>query len=114
MCKNSLDFKRAWIRFREFGGLKLLWEYYRMGLTKPIIAAAFRCIKERRSLKTVYYVVQEKAEQKLIDRYGHLLRNSPDRQHRNDEAAGNVPPIIWTAWLQGMEQVPRLVRSCMA
>lgn len=79
MCKNSLDFKRAWIRFREFGGLKLLWEYYRMGLTNPIIAAAFRCIKERRSLKTVYYVVQEKAEQKLIDRYGHLLKDSADR-----------------------------------
>lgn len=114
MCKNSLDFKRAWIRFCEFGGLKLLWEYYRIGLTKPIIAAAFRCIKERRSLKTVYYVVQEKAEQTLIDRYGHLLKDSADRQHRNDEAVGNVPPIIWTAWLQGLELAPRLVRSCIA
>ena len=114
MDKNSLDFKRAWIRFREFGGLKLLREYYRMGLVMPIIAAAFRCIKERHSLKTVYYVVQEKAEQVLIKRYGRLLKNIPDRQHRDDDVAGHVPQIIWTCWLQGFDQAPCLVKACMA
>ena len=29
---QKLDIYRAWIRFREFGGLRLLREYARLGL----------------------------------------------------------------------------------
>ena len=107
------DINRTWIRFREFGGLRLLREYARLGLLWRLIGIVVWCMLKRQSMKYAYSLFLERVERVLVERYGGLL----DKALYGAEipaAAVYVPSIIWTCWLQGIEQAPELVKACLA
>lgn len=114
---QKLDIIRAWIRFREFGGVRLLREYARQGLLRRLVGIVVRCMLKRQSMKYAYSLFLERAETVLIERYGGILDEALDDSRKGentDTADVNVPNIIWSCWLQGIEQAPELVKACLA
>lgn len=111
----AIEIRRAWHRCLEFGGLRLVCEYARIGLLSDIISACMRCAVNGSSLKTVYSVIMEKAEHVLKQRYGKMIDQALQKNRSNEDIKkSGVPHIIWTCWLQGMEKAPPLVRACIS
>jgi len=103
------DFDRLIIRLRQFGGMRLLWQYLRMGVLWTGIRECFRCIVNGRSLKYVYPAITRRIDKTLTERYSNApLYTEPTMPH-----AKNVNDnVIWFCWLQGMENAPDLVHAC--
>lgn len=108
------DIKRFWIRFWEFGGFRLLREYARMGLVSPLVGALGQCAWRRRPIKNAYSVIFSVVEKELAERYGHILREAVLASRQREKEEGKVPPIIWTCWLQGVDQASDFIHLCMA
>lgn len=96
---QKLDINRAWIRFREFGGVRLLREYARQGLLWRLVGIVVRCMLKRQSMKYAYSLFLERVETVFIERYGGILDEALDDSRKGentDTADVHVPNIIWT------------------
>lgn len=110
-----VDFDRLIIRFRQFGGWRLVWQYVRMGVLWTGVGALVRCAMKGRSLKAAYPVMTEKVDGILIRKYRHILDEMKVRHVENlTPNDGGVPKIVWFSWLQGIDQAPDLVKVCLA
>ncbi len=111
------DFDRFLIRYRQFGGWRLVGQYAHMGVLGTAVMAVLRCIVNGRSLKEAYSVVTRRVDEVLDRRYQSVLERYVDRvkQRETDGEHGyEVPKIIWTAWLQGLDNAPEMVKACVA
>lgn len=108
-----MKFMQVFRRYREFGGLRLVWQYVRMGLLWQAVNAlgfGFR----RRSVKQAYARFMVCVEKKLRDRYEFIMLDSKacaEEPENGDK--DTVPNILWTCWLQSLEQAPLLARQCV-
>ena len=109
MKKSMLDTSRLITRLRQFGGLRLLVQYARMGVLWTGIKACLRCLWEGRSLKQAYPVITRKIDDMLIAQYADAPQYSDDGPQTARRVGDNV---IWFCWLQGMDRAPALVRAC--
>ncbi len=111
------DFDRFLPRYRQFGGWRLVGQYARMGVLGTAVMAVLRCIVNGRSMKEAYSVVTRRVDEVLDRRYQSVLERYADlvKQQETDGEHGNeVPKIIWTAWLQGLDNAPEMVKACVA
>lgn len=104
------DFNRLVIRFRQFGGIRLVWQYAKMGVLWPGIKECIRCALTRQSFKKVYVKIQKRVEQILIDeeklvRHKQCTTNTEQVEYAHSST-------IWFCWLQGMDKAPELVHTC--
>jgi len=106
-----MDYRKLYNRYKQFGGLRLVREYARLGLLWPITKAFFRCLLKRESFKRIYPEMLKKVEPFLKKRYEGFLQTRKDYstgltfEHRRNE-------IIWFCWLQGLENAPEIVKTC--
>ncbi len=108
---------RFLIRYRQFGGWRLVGQYVRMGVLGAAVKAVLRCIVNGRSLEDAYSVVTQRVDEVLERRYQSVLDRYADhvKQRETDGEQGyEVPKIIWTAWLQGLDNAPEMVKACVA
>ncbi len=108
---------RFLIRYRQFGGWRLVGQYVRMGVLGAAVKAVLRCIVNGRSLEDAYSVVTQRVDEVLERRYQSVLDRYADhvKQRETDGEQGyQVPKIIWTAWLQGLDNAPEMVKACVA
>ncbi len=110
------DFDRLFIRFRQFGGWRLICQYARMGVLPTAAVALVRCVIRGKSPKEVYPEVTRKVDELMAMRYWPILERYADGV-AHDAEIGNkvhdVPKIIWTAWLQGFGNAPEMVKACL-
>lgn len=108
-----MDFKILVTRFRQFGGLRLVIEYAKLGVLWVGIKAFFRCFVRGQSYKAIYPKVLKIVNPVLINRYSFLMRErmSEVSLERLDH---NRSKIVWFCWLQGLESAPQLVLQCYA
>lgn len=100
-------------RFREFGGLRLVWAYLRMGVLFVGIKALVRCLFRGESVKEIYPAIRRKVDRRLLKKYADLLNdNVAQEAERQVGVKEDIPHIIWTCWLQGEENAPPLVKAC--
>ena len=118
-----MDFQKLITRFRQFGGMRLVWEYAKLGALWPATKAGVRCLVKGQSFKGIYPEVLRKVEPFLVERYGTRIpqiaqeikantkctndTNEIPHQVRNEE-----PRTIWWCWLQGLAAAPPLVKAC--
>jgi hypothetical protein len=108
-----MKFKRLYRRFCDFGGIKLVKEYTRIGLL-PLCCKEFVAILTRRKQAIdAYGNIMVRAGQKLQHKYQSVM-NDLDNQYRNDHEIGKHSNKVWVCWLQGMERAPLLVQVCYA
>lgn len=112
------DLDRLYVRFRQFGGWRLVREYARMGVLWTGVKELGRCVFTGRSVKTVYPALMERVEGKLLERYGasvearYLKQVGHETREKGNEKTGEKPKVIWTCWLQGGDEAPELVKAC--
>ena len=93
-----MDYHKLTLRFKQFGGFRLVWQYARLGVL-PVI--------KRQSFKAIYPGVLERIEPFLVERFPvsrfKIQVNELSHEH---------PKVIWWCWLQGIEVAPPIVRVC--
>lgn len=116
-----IDFDRLIVRFRQFGGWRLAWEYVRMGLLWVIVKEIFRCAVHGRSFKSIYPAIEKVVDPMLIEKYRPSKSPFKGDLGRSKEL-GNKSPYqgdleglhIWSCWLQGWDKAPELAKACLA
>lgn len=112
------DFDKFKKRFVQFGGWRLILQYARMGLLWTGVKALIRCVVSGKSFKAAYPAVTERVDEILIERYRHILDENKDRFSKANPNSGKrresaVSRIIWSAWLQGLDNAPEMVNVCL-
>ncbi|MFW5612778.1 MAG: capsular polysaccharide synthesis protein [Prevotella pectinovora] len=112
------DFDKFKKRFVQFGGWRLILQYARMGVFWTGVKVLLRCVVSGKSLKAAYPAVTERVDEILIERYRHILDENKDRFSKANPNSGKrresaVSRIIWSAWLQGLDNAPEMVNVCL-
>ena len=105
-----MDFDKLIIRYRQFGGLRLVWEYAKLGVSLVVAKGFFLCLYKQRSFKAIYPKVLRKIEPYLVKRYSSLVQEF--NSSRCSSLPHEHPKVIWWCWLQGKEQAPPIVKAC--
>ena len=101
-------------RFLQFGGLRLVWQYAKMGVLWSGGKALLHCAWHGQSLKTAYALVTQKVDDILLDRYQYVLDEALAKlgeckisevnrlESKSSEADGQisdsqtrVPKVVW-------------------
>ena len=102
-----MDFRKLTTRYNQFGGMRLIWEYEKVGVLPVVVKGFVKCIVKRKSFKAIYPKVLKLVEPFLIERFqvsGFKIHVS-DLPHEH-------PKVIWWCWLQGLEHAPKIVTAC--
>ena len=84
-----------------------------MGTLWPDTKALLHYIKEGRKFKTAYPEMIGTVEKILAMKYRYILDDAL-KDYSFDVVDGiSVPEIVWTCWLQGMEDAPYMVKHCI-
>ena len=121
-----MDFQKLITRFRQFGGMRLVWQYAKLGALWPAVKAGVKCLVKGQSFKGIYPEVLKRVEPFLVKQYAPLVSgfkfqvssegastnctnvtNEIPHQVRNEE-----PRTIWFCWLQGLAAAPPIVKAC--
>lgn len=113
------DFDRLRVRFREFGGWRLVVQYARMGVLWVGIREIVRCALTGRSMKAVYPKVTQRVDEILYRSLSPILSCKEGEVQTEGigrmvtPSAGEEEAIIWFCWLQGLEEAPEMVHACL-
>lgn len=107
------DFCRLIIRFHEFGGLRLLIAYYKMGVLRIGLKAICSCARKNESFKNAYPEITRHIDEMLSQRYGHIVKDAIDKKDKVENST-KIPNIVWSCWLQGTDNMPKMVSECIA
>ena len=73
-----MDLKKLITRYKQFGGLRLVWQYTELGALWPAVKAGVRCLVKRQSFKAIYPEVLSKIEPYLVKRYAQVLQSKKE------------------------------------
>ena len=102
-----MDFDKLTTRYKQFGGLRLVWQYAKLGVIPVVIKGVVICIVKRQSFKTIYPKVLERVEPYLVEQF-QVSRFKIQAKGLSHEH----PKVIWWCWLQGIENAPSIVKAC--
>ncbi len=102
-----MDFNKFIIRYKQFGGFQLLWEYTKLGILPVVVMGFFRSIFKRRSFKTIYPDVLGRVEPFLKEQF-----RVSDFKPQDKDLLHKHPKVIWWCWLQGFDNAPEIVKVC--
>lgn len=111
VCLIIMDYRKLINRFKQFGGIQLVKEYYRLGLLWPITKTSFRCLVKRESFKKIYPVVIKKVQPFLMKQYYGFMKNRKD-YYADMALEHQRSKVVWFCWLQGLENAPKVVKVC--
>ncbi len=106
-----LDNKKLWSRYKQFGGLRLVWQYTKLGVLPVVIKGVMKCVAKKRSFKTIYPEMLRIIEPFLITKYGSRVQEFK-KFNSSRELKHEHPKVIWWCWLQGKEQAPPVAQAC--
>ena len=101
---------RTLFRFREFGGIRLIKEFARMGMLPLCFKQTVAVFLKRKKPIEAYGSILEQAGRSLKGKYEPLLNEIETRYSK--ETGGKRSRYVWVCWLQGIENAPKLVQVC--
>ena len=116
-----MDFHKLTTRFRQFGGMRLVLQYAKLGALAAIVKGIVSCVVKRHSYQFIYPEVLKRIEPMLIAKYGSRVLCKQSEQARAQEFKQSNgtrvlkhkhPKVIWWCWLQGLEKAPNIVKAC--
>lgn len=103
------DFNQLITRYRQFGGIRLVWQYAKMGVLSTGVKEIVKCTIKGRSFKSIYPIITERIDEQLVAKYGHITHRKDNRVKVKD--CGNE--YVWFCWLQGIDNAPDMVKVCL-
>lgn len=99
--------------FKKVGGGNVLKQYLRAHVFLFSMVQTLLQGFTKKGLELVRLSVDAKVYRKLQKKYRRFIRDYV-RTHPADNDTLKHNPVIWTIWLQGMEQAPKIVQQCYA
>lgn len=78
-----------------------------------VVKGFFLCIQKRQSFKAIYPEALKRIEPFLISKYGLVLQCKKE-ELRSKTIEHKHPKLIWWCWLQGLDNAPGIVKSCLS
>lgn len=101
--------------FKKVGGVNVLKQYLRAHVFLFAMVQTLLQGFSRKGLELVRLSVDTKIYRKLQKKYRKFIAAYTQAHPAPAEAdSGKHNPVIWTIWLQGMEQAPTIVQQCYA
>ena len=101
--------------FKKVGGANVLKQYLRAHVFLFAMVQTLLQGFSRKGLELVRLSVDTKIYRKLQKKYRKFIAAYTQAHPAPAEAdPGKHNPVIWTIWLQGMEQAPTIVQQCYA
>lgn len=102
-----MDLRKLKERYKQFGGIRLVWQYAKLGVLPVVVKGLLRCVVKRQSFKAIYPEVLKRVEPYLIERFqvSRFKFQASGLTHEH-------PKMIWWCWLQGLENAPGIVKAC--
>lgn len=108
-----IDFDRLKVRFGQFGGWRLAWEYVKLGLLGTILKQLGGCVLKKRSVKSIYPAILDKVNPLLVKEFRTaVLHDKEEWQGTETNANDRGKTYIWWCWLQGYQNAPDLAKAC--
>ena len=121
-----MDFQKLVSRFRQFGGMRLVWQYAKLGALWPAVKAGVKCLVKGQSFKGIYPEVLKRVDPFLVKQYAPLVSGfkfQVSSEGANTNCTNNTNEIphqvwykelrpIWFCWLQGLAAAPPIVKAC--
>lgn len=104
---------RLFYRFKQFGALKLVIAYVRMGLFGEFVKQGLNVLLCGMSINEAYSRIQGKVVPLLKRKYRPLLKDLVQK-YSEIELAHKKSKRVWICWLQGMNNAPEIVKICHA
>lgn len=99
------------LRFRQFGGWKVLAAYTKMGALWPIARIIMRHPFNRKTYRRAYVEGLQIVEPFLKAKYKYIMQQRKGYYSELDLEHGRNN-TIWFCWLQGLNNAPRVVKAC--
>lgn len=106
-------FSRLYLRFRQFGGFRLIWTYVKLGAFTEFFRQGFAVIRKKRTILDAYSQIQAKVVPHIRRQYESLLQKKIET-YRQRTYVSEKSNKVWICWLQGMENAPEVVQICHA
>ena len=100
------------LRFRQFGGMRLMGAYAKMGLFPCVMTEAVKLILGRTSRDDAYTEIRRVVKGKLQAKYADYIM---ERKEAYEDGRGKMDDgrrKVWTCWLQGFDKAPAMVKAC--
>lgn len=102
-----MDYHKLASRYKQFGGLRLVWQYTKLGVMPVVIRGVVRCVVKRKSFKVIYPEVLKRVEPFLTEQFQvscfKIQADGLPHEH---------PKVVWWCWLQGKAQAPPIAQAC--
>ena len=105
-----MEYSKLFLRYKQFGGFRLVIEYAKLGVLGTVAKGFFRCLVKWQSFKQIYPSVLRRVEPFLIDKYAPVV--SRFKLYVSGSLEQKRSKIIWFCWLQGLENAPEIVHAC--
>lgn len=105
--------KRFIALFNKVGGWNVLKQYAKAHVLLYALVQTLLCGLSKKSLELVRLGVENKIYRRLEKKFAGFVREHV-QSHPAEKAQQKHNPIIWTIWLQGMENAPEVVQKCYA
>lgn len=99
--------------FKKVGGWSVLRQYAKAHVLLYALIQTLLNGFSKKSLELVRLGVENKIYRKLEKKFSRFIA-AYVAQHPSQDAQQKHNPIIWTIWLQGMDQAPQVVQQCYA
>ena len=106
-------------RFRQFGGVRLLSAYAKMGLFPCVLSEAVKLILGRTPRDEAYAEIRRAVNRKLQTKYANFIverKEAYDDSRWKKEDGRSMGDDgrrkVWTCWLQGFDKAPAIVQAC--
>ena len=104
-------FHRLYRRYLQFGGLKLIREYIRLGVFGEFLKQGTLVLLRKKTINVAYSCIQQKVVPQIKKKYAPLLKQLIDT-YSEKELTHEHCQKVWVCWFQGMEQAPEIIKIC--
>ena len=99
-------------RFRQFGGVRLLGAYAKMGMFLCVMSEAVKLITGRISRDEAYAEIRRAVNRKLQAKYADFIVKRKEAYDDEKRKKEDVKGKVWTCWLRGFDHAPAMVQAC--
>ena len=104
-------FTRIVSRMNQFGGVRLIRGYSKLGVLSKVLRVVFPGILFK-PYNSINGDVLRTIAPAIREQYAKSLAEIESRQKMNSDPTTKKSNIIWVCWLQGIEKAPKLVQVC--
>lgn len=108
-----MEIRKVLFRAKQFGGFKLLWTYILMGLGKLVFLNIIKMLLGLKTRDEAYAAISTATNKKLQLKYKEFIYERKAYYNSISNIDNERSNKVFVSWLQGFEEAPKLVKTCV-